>query len=445
MTAKPIIGETYQDIKLGVERYAKENLPILLIGETGTGKELFAKLYMEKNKKTGTKMTVNCAAFPDTLLRSEVFGYVKGAFTDAVKDRDGKLKTCHKGILFLDELGDASQEFQAAILRAVEGNSYSPVGSDKEETSNTLIIAATSKPSKVREDLKQRFHLVPIPPLQKSDIPLLAKHFLGKKFKESVLHELMDRNYPGNVRQLEKQCEEILIEKNKTIFGKSEHYPQIINLFDYARYKKEIETWNEHIQPILDSNQINEFEYAYQEWNDTWDEHKNDTTSKTNLLIHGRWSLWWTEATTEAPKKDDPFSYGIIDLIEGLKKYFHKEKDVLYDLLPFNHTLSEAKEDALLPMFRHHLRGIFEFQSLPYLLKLLHQTYSRNPIVSQKKPSISFLLDLSPEDAVNKFKKIYYEYNLTLNNGSIAATATALGLNKATLKSKLRRLHIDSI
>ena len=123
-----IIGEAYRELQDIVRKYAKEDLPVLFTGQTGSGKELFLKYYMAENERTGKRLIINCAAFSDELLRSEVFGHVKGAFTGAVANRDGKIKTCNKGILALDEIGDATQHFQASILRVAEANSYSPLG-----------------------------------------------------------------------------------------------------------------------------------------------------------------------------------------------------------------------------------------------------------------------------------------------------------------------------
>ena len=149
-----IVGAAYKQLIPLVKKYAQNEEPILLVGETGSGKEVFAKLYMNSSNRQGTKMTRNCAAYSDELLRSEIFGHVKGAFTGAIEKRKGLLRACQDGIVFLDELGEASPGFQAAILRVSEGNSFSPVGSDEELTVNTLIIAATNNPTKVREELK---------------------------------------------------------------------------------------------------------------------------------------------------------------------------------------------------------------------------------------------------------------------------------------------------
>jgi len=181
-----IIGRAYEDLKILVRKYAKHDIPVLFTGEMGSGKEKFAKLYMTLSTRKGKKMTTSCAGLPNDMLWSEVFGHVKGAFTGAIQPRKGRLQSCDGGILFLDELGDASAEFQAAILRVAEGNSFSHLGSDEEEISvDTLVIAATNKPGNIREDLKQRFVILPVPPLQKFDIPT-----------PTTIHMMSSRQWP---------------------------------------------------------------------------------------------------------------------------------------------------------------------------------------------------------------------------------------------------------
>jgi transcriptional regulator with PAS, ATPase and Fis domain len=128
-----IVGDACKDLKKLVKKYAEKDTPVLFFGETGSGKELFARLYMDASKRSGGQRTINCAAFPAELLRSEVFGHVTGAFTGATKDRKGLIATCEGGILFLDELGEATNEFQSTILRVTENNCYSPLGSDEEK------------------------------------------------------------------------------------------------------------------------------------------------------------------------------------------------------------------------------------------------------------------------------------------------------------------------
>ena len=228
-----IIGNAYKQLKDSVKRAAKSDIPILLIGERGSGKEVFAQYYMIQSNRIGEKMAVDCAAFPDTLLRSEIFGHEKGAFTDAIRKRDGKLIHCNGGVLCLDELGDATEAFQAAILRIVEKNSFSKVGSDKEETDkDTLVIAATNKPQKLRAEIKDRFNLFYVPPLQKGDIPALATYFLQKLAhktdvfpREDIIDDLMAREYPGNVRQLKRNCERLFIDRRGAVLGKRRSQP----------------------------------------------------------------------------------------------------------------------------------------------------------------------------------------------------------------------------
>ena len=216
-----IVGSAYREPIRLVKEYAKKDIPLLFVGETGVGKELFARLYMEESVQSGKKGTRNCAAYPESMLRAEVFGHEKGAFTDAKNSRAGMVRASKNGILFLDELGAASQEFQAAILRIVEGGSFNQLGSDKEiKDCDTVIIAATNNFGSIRQDLKFRFNILPIPPLQKSDIPALATHFFQEISKDKrrhpkkdILEELINREYPGNVRDLKKVCERVLVER----------------------------------------------------------------------------------------------------------------------------------------------------------------------------------------------------------------------------------------
>jgi len=200
-------------------------------------------------------------------LESDFFGYEKGAFTGAIKDQDGMIRACREGILCLDELGDASEHLQAAILRVSEGGSFKPLGSDKEvnaEDYDTLIIAATNKPDKIREEINYRFHILPVPPLQEFDIPELAMHFLGKPLNEGVLKELMARDYPGNVRELKKCCERLRLERGDGIFSeKSAASIFAATTFDYKRYRKELQTWNKYLQPIIDKYDLDFLKYKY--------------------------------------------------------------------------------------------------------------------------------------------------------------------------------------
>jgi Nif-specific regulatory protein len=209
----------------------KTDMPVLILGETGTGKELAARrIHDASDRARGPFVAVNCAAVPETLLESELFGHVKGAFTGAVHNRQGKFVAASRGTLFLDEVGDMIIASQAKILRALEEKKVTPVGSEKTVNYNARIIAATNhdlakmaKQGKFRKDLYYRLCGIEIlmPPLRDraEDIHLLAMHFLNKALAEQrekgrrqeplrlsreAREVLMTFNWPGNIRQLEQ-------------------------------------------------------------------------------------------------------------------------------------------------------------------------------------------------------------------------------------------------
>lgn len=212
-----------------LELVSEGDTTILIEGESGTGKELFARAihYLSKRKK-GPIITVNCGSLPDTLLESELFGYKSGAFTDAKKDKPGRIALAENGTLFLDEIGDVSNLLQVRLLRVLQDKVYEPLGGTTSEKANVRIVAATNKNLKhlmdkglFREDLYYRINVVKLvlPPLRKrkEDIPLLTEHFI-KKFnilrgKEiqglspEVMDILMAYDFPGNIRELENIIE----------------------------------------------------------------------------------------------------------------------------------------------------------------------------------------------------------------------------------------------
>ncbi|MEJ2657576.1 MAG: sigma 54-interacting transcriptional regulator [Desulfobacterales bacterium] len=212
-----------------LELVSGSDTTVLLEGESGTGKELFAKaIHSLSHRKNGPMITVNCGALPDTLLESELFGYKAGAFTDAKRDKPGRLAMAEKGTLFLDEIGDISPMLQMRLLRVLQDKVYEPLGSTKSETADVRILAATNKnllkmvnEGSFRDDLYYRINIVKLvlPPLRKrkEDIPLLAGHFLRKyaRFQDKEIqglsHEamklLMSYDFPGNVRELENIIE----------------------------------------------------------------------------------------------------------------------------------------------------------------------------------------------------------------------------------------------
>ncbi|MHB2148003.1 sigma-54-dependent transcriptional regulator [Calditrichota bacterium LG25] len=216
-----------------VEKVAPTNSTVLITGETGTGKELVAKAIYRKSARSDKPfIVINCSAMQDTLLESELFGYIKGAFTGAVKNKSGLIEVVNSGTLFLDEIGDVSPEFQTKLLRFLESGEYRPLGSTHTYKSDVRIIAATNrdlkelmKQGKFREDLFYRLnvfniHLLPLRE-RPEDIPVLVEHFLSKscfalkkcvkKCSPQAMKILQDYSWPGNVRELENVLERAVI------------------------------------------------------------------------------------------------------------------------------------------------------------------------------------------------------------------------------------------
>ncbi|MCG6973748.1 MAG: sigma-54 dependent transcriptional regulator [Desulfobacterales bacterium] len=226
-----IIGksEKMQKVFEQVTLAAETDSNVYIEGKSGTGKELIAKtLHVASNRKDGPFIAVNCAAIPDTLMESELFGYEKGAFTGANKDKKGLFAEASGGTFFLDEISEMSLSMQAKILRALEEKEFYPVGSRQTIKVDARIIAASNKnlekeveKGRFREDLFYRIHVIPIklPPLQerKEDIPILSRHFLQKFSKEmgkdingfsiNAMQKLISYPWPGNIRELENTIE----------------------------------------------------------------------------------------------------------------------------------------------------------------------------------------------------------------------------------------------
>ena len=230
-----MIGESpaIQKVRLMIERVAPTDARVLITGENGTGKEIVARLLYEGSNRTDAQFVeVNCAAIPSELIESELFGHEKGSFTSAIKQRIGKFEQADGGTIFLDEIGDMSLSAQTKVLRVLQENELTRVGSDKSIKVNVRVFAATNKNLKkeielgnFREDLFHRLNVIPIhvPALddRKEDIPLLVKHFCElicseqgiqpKSFEMSAVEMLQSRSWTGNIRELRNVVERLII------------------------------------------------------------------------------------------------------------------------------------------------------------------------------------------------------------------------------------------
>ncbi len=225
-----------------VERVAQADVPVLVRGESGTGKELVARaIHHEGHRKAGPFVAVNCTALPASLLESELFGHVKGAFTGATAARRGLFVEADGGTLFLDEIGDMPPDLQARLLRVLEDGEVRAVGADGARKVDVRIVAATHQDlearvsdGRFRKDLYYRLDVaqVRLPPLgeRREDIPALVEHFLGraqernprakvKAFSPELLAALCARSWPGNVRELENAVERLVLLGNAQTLG----------------------------------------------------------------------------------------------------------------------------------------------------------------------------------------------------------------------------------
>jgi transcriptional regulator with GAF, ATPase, and Fis domain len=216
-----------------VSKVADTESTVLVTGESGTGKELIARaIHYNSRRADRALVTVNCGAIPEELLESELFGHVRGAFTNAVAHREGRFSLANGGTIFLDEIGDMSPNLQVKLLRVLQDRTFEPVGSSKTLQVDVRVIAATNqqleqaiRDGRFREDLYYRLNVIPIevPPLRerREDVPLLAQHFLDvlnheRQTKvESISDEAMARlcsyGWPGNVRELENLIERLTV------------------------------------------------------------------------------------------------------------------------------------------------------------------------------------------------------------------------------------------
>src|SRR5262249_1513586 len=229
-----IVGRSVQMLRLldRVNTIAPSHAPVLLQGESGTGKELVARALHERGARRGKPfVAVNCAAFPETLLEAELFGHERGAFTGAVKKRDGRVRAAHAGTLLLDEVAEMSMPAQAKLLRVLQEGVIEPLGTNESVRVDVRVISATNRNLKervaeglFREDLYYRLNVlnIDIPPLRerKGDLPLLVQYFLnklgkhgapGRRLSQPAWTALAQFSFPGNVRQLEHAIQHAVV------------------------------------------------------------------------------------------------------------------------------------------------------------------------------------------------------------------------------------------
>lgn len=247
-----------------VERLTRVNTSVLIRGENGTGKELVARaIHFNSPRKEGPFVAVNCAAIPENLIESELFGHEKGAFTGADQRHIGKFQYAAKGTIFLDEIGDTSPATQVKLLRVLQEHTFMPVGSNREVKADVRVVAATNrdlekmiKEGKFREDLYYRLNVMPIllPALRerKADIPMLVKHFMEKFNQEhgnrikgicpEALQVFENYHWPGNIRELENAMEHAFVIETThelTIFSLPEYIRKATRKVYEPKYERQ--------------------------------------------------------------------------------------------------------------------------------------------------------------------------------------------------------------
>jgi len=262
-----IVGKNHQMLKIYdlIDTVSQTDSTVLISGESGTGKELIARAIHNKSLRTKNEfISINCGALPENLLESELFGHIKGAFTDAYRDKEGLFEMADKGTIFLDEIGEMSQKMQVKLLRAIQERKIRPVGSNKEIDVDVRIISATNRDlaegirtGQFRSDLFYRLNVISIyvPPLRerKDDIPLLLNYFLKyynqrfnriiEGFEKETLDMLMEYPWPGNIRELENLVERVVaLEKNQFIGSGSLPTELIYNVPDKNNVETDIST-----------------------------------------------------------------------------------------------------------------------------------------------------------------------------------------------------------
>ena len=276
-----IIGSSkiLTDCKNNASKIAKSDAPVLITGESGTGKELFAN-YIFKESKRNKKpfIQINCAALPESMIEAELFGHVKGAFTDAVSDRKGKFIAADTGTIFLDEICELPINTQSRLLRVIERSLVDRLGSDTPYEIDVRIISATNrnikeeiKKGNFRKDLYYRLNVLSlhIPPLRehKTDIPELVKYFCAapsdseekKTLDKDAVNKLLLYDWPGNVRELKNYLKRLFITTNRKIIGQNSIDIEINEENSFLPLKKAINKFKKkYIMDILSANNWNQ-------------------------------------------------------------------------------------------------------------------------------------------------------------------------------------------
>jgi transcriptional regulator with GAF, ATPase, and Fis domain len=238
-----------QEVIRTAEVVARSRSTVLITGETGTGKEMVARaIHFHSAQREMPLIKVNCAAIPETLLESELFGHVRGAFTGATTSKRGKFALADGGTIFLDEIGTMSTALQAKLLRVLQEREFEPLGSERTQKVDVRVIAATNRDlrqmvsdGRFQEDLYYRLNVIPIhiPPLRerREDIPVLVEHFIAKHAQRAgrrvegiappALQALHASDWPGNVRELENTIERAVVLSPAAVIG-----PEVVRVLD---------------------------------------------------------------------------------------------------------------------------------------------------------------------------------------------------------------------
>jgi DNA-binding NtrC family response regulator len=247
------VSAATREIQEEIEYAARSDAKVLITGESGVGKEVVARLIHHRSRrKHAALVTINCAGIPDTLLASELFGHVRGSFTDAYRDKEGWIEQANRGTIFMDEIGEMSTQMQSLLLRFLENGEIQRVGSDRRTTSvDVRIITATNRrlmdrvaAGEFREDLFYRLNVIhiEIPPLRdrREDVPVLVDHFL-KQFSQShrvpqptlndaAASQLAAADWPGNVRQLRNVAERLVVRSNGGVITAADLPREILSM-----------------------------------------------------------------------------------------------------------------------------------------------------------------------------------------------------------------------